>query len=266
VTGRLHLASPAHAGALIGPGGSIVKDLRERSGLRRADFGGRGSTTATLGPGPVAAVQEFIRLAAEIVPSVRGELVDARVPSVIDLVSGQTVGDVANHRWTTHDVKPEPPGPLGPSGVYRLTAETDPTDLTYALRRREELTVSFAGLPPELVPGYAAYLLGLASAVPEGRADWPEPHQMVIRRPYPPITPPASLHDRPERHVVSAFNGSVDLLARPIRLGQPVEIDLRDADASVRSAVRLFLAGLCAELSMNIDSTQDGRVLHVYRR
>ncbi|MFC5007276.1 KH domain-containing protein [Dactylosporangium cerinum] len=98
-TGLLHLASPGDVGALIGRGGSVVKDLRERSGLRRADFG-RGTTAATLGPGPIAAIEEFIRLAAEIVPTVRGELVDARIPSVTDLVSGQSITNVVEHRFS----------------------------------------------------------------------------------------------------------------------------------------------------------------------
>ena len=91
------------------------------------------------------------------------------------------------------------------------------------------------------VAAYAAYLLGLASAVPAGKADWPEPQRMVVRRPYPPVAPPTALHDRPELYVVRSFDESIDLLARQVRLGQPIEVDMWDAEPEVRSAVRLFV-------------------------
>src|SRR5262249_20226527 len=81
---------------------------------------------------------------------------------------------------------PKPSAPVLP-GIFQLTEETDPSDLAHALRQRDELTVSFAGLPSPLVAAFGAYLLGLASAVPAGKAEWPQPQRMVVRRPYPPV-------------------------------------------------------------------------------
>lgn len=237
---------------------SVNDDLR-RAWLRLPD-GVQASVSAKDVRGTAgAALSSFLRRGKEVEGVVIGTFEKGDSATVNLTLDETTVRRSPDHSPEQSPVRAQP-------GILLLTEGTDPNELADALRDHAELTVSFAGLVPSLVAPYAAYLLGLASASAGGAAEWLGPEQMVVRRLQPPVPPPAATTHDPERHEISAFDATIDRLARRVRLGQPVQVDVSSAEATIGSAVRLFISGLCAHIPVNIDASDDGLTLDVYRR
>jgi HrpA-like RNA helicase/uncharacterized protein YndB with AHSA1/START domain len=257
--GRMTLADPGDSGRLIGEGGRVVKELRERSGCSFAKSEGFDSPEWQLTGPTAASIREFIRLAGQIVPVVGGAVVSDSCPVVTDPNSGQEVADIATHRWGAPAVGTVPqaavPPQAPPSKVQQ--SQAPPTsgsndllrDVVAAVRagRSANLNVSMIDDIPQACA--IMFMAGVARSRPGTRLEPSGPAGWQV-------TPPA---DRPlparkptgdvRRYAVgSSASSALSPPTTMLLMGDTVVIDMSEAAPDEADQISYYFAGLAAGL------------------
>ncbi|MBM7804189.1 HrpA-like RNA helicase [Geodermatophilus bullaregiensis] len=284
IRGRMTVP-PGKNGALIGPGGSIVKELKRESGCRDANAGQGGSPEWTLGAGSQQALERFVELANQRVHGCTLRVEGAEEADVYDLAAGRLVSDWRAHAfgrfaaraWRTEqpifNLRPTSaavasrstdPGPDSPSDVSVLS-EDDFHLLLSSLRRTLSVRADTTPLSPSLRSRVASYLYGLAGAHHRATVDvTPDSLSFVVRWPDVPARPPVAFDGHLTTYEVSTWDHQLESMARALRLGSSIAADVSSAEEQVRDSLYYYLAGIAMALELKL-SVEPNAVIIVQR-
>lgn len=270
VTGAMRMPDINSWKRLIGSGGSIKDALLKKSGCTQASLKA-GTVDWTL-TGPTAlAVQTFIGEASKLVPGCTGEVATLEAFQVRDLLAATNLQD-----WRTEGLScvsaadlPSAANGQGLNGTAADGAGSSDwdTELPQLVRRLSSdlgIDVELSQAPHESRATLAAFLFGLAHAVPGGTCVGTEPDTYRVSWPRPALPTVSSLDGRISEFPVLGFDSSMDGAARAIRLGRPSLIQIEAANQSEYEQILYYFVGIASALKLKLSpGAQDRQILVV---